>query len=771
MDCMADRAGRKRLKSLFRARLHVSGIVQGVGFRPFVYRLASRYGLTGFIGNTADGVVIEVQSDETAVLESFRRDLELEAPSLARVFSVQEQSLEPLDEQGFHIVASGPSEGVETLVPPDIALCADCRRELFDPSDRRYRYPFINCTNCGPRYTIVESIPYDRPSTTMKGFRMCPSCLVEYRDPLDRRFHAQPDACHECGPSLQFVDSSGTEVSSGGDPLLTAIGRLREGAIVAVKGIGGFHLAVDACNEHAVRLLRKRKGRDAKPFAVMARDIAAVRRVACVGDVEEEALISPAAPVVILHKREPFLLSSLVAPGNPSIGMMLPYSPLHYLLMNDGPEFLVMTSANASEEPIMTDNGEALEKLRGIADFFLMHNRPIHIRCDDSVTVCLDGELRQIRRSRGYVPSPVMVSSNGLPVLAVGAEIKNTVCLLKKDQALLSQHIGDLKNFDAYENFLMTSRHLQEIFQSTPEIVACDLHPLYMASDWARQQSGMQCVEVQHHHAHLGACLAENRHDGPVIGIILDGAGFGSDGTVWGGEVLLGHIGDFERYASLEPLPLPGGDSAVFHPWKTAAGYLFHAGCDVADRHIFDGRQVDVVVEMIERSLNTPFTSSCGRLFDAVAALCGICPDTSYEGQAAVELMNVAGGRMDGSSFSYEIDTFSSQVARLLVVPLVRDVVSALDHGTDICEVSRRFHVTIVTMFCDIAVRASRASGLKTVALSGGVFQNSLIFEGMVDRLRRAGLQVLTHSLVPCNDGGISLGQAVIARRRVTSDE
>jgi len=745
-----------------RVRLVVQGIVQGVGFRPFVYRLAREHGLKGFIRNTASGVCIEAQGDDPSELLRFRRDLALKAPPLARIESVDVFPVDVLDDPDFVIVQSKSDGAVETLVPPDIALCDDCRRELLDPSDRRYGYPFINCTNCGPRYTIVEKIPYDRPFTSMKGFAMCPDCEREYHDPMSRRFHAQPNACPVCGPRLVFLDAQGGAVDCD-DPSGRALEMIRRGAIIAVKGIGGFHLAADAADDRAVELLRRRKGREEKPFAVMVRDIGSAERFCFLSPGEREALLSPEAPVVLLRRKAGRTLSEHVAPGNDRLGVMLPYSPLHVLMMERGPEALVMTSANASDEPIAFDNDEAVSRLEGIADGFLVHDRPVYLGCDDSVTVFLHGKLRQIRRGRGYVPAPVLVSGDGPQVLGVGAEIKNTVCLLKERHAIVSQHVGDLKNFEAYEHFHRVRDHLQRIFQASVELIVRDMHPSYLSSQWAEGQHSLPVLSVQHHHAHLASCLAENRCDDPAIGVVLDGTGFGTDGTVWGGEVLVGDASGASRFASFEPVPLPGGDAATAHPWKVAAGYLHHACGALPELDFLEGRDRAGVSEILDKRIGSPLTSSCGRLFDAVAAMCNLCCDSTYEGQAAIELMQAA-GRLDGEPFGWETSLHDD--GRLLVHhgPIVLGVLAALRSGGTVTHISRRFHVTIVELFYDIVSRASVDTGLKRVVLSGGVFQNPLVFEGLARKLEKGGFTVLTHSLVPCNDGGLSLGQAVIGR-------
>ncbi len=749
-----------------RLRLAVNGIVQGVGFRPYVYRLATSLGLSGSIRNTASGVLIEVQAETPLLLERFVQELGSEAPPLAEIFSVVADEIPAQSGTGFVILSSDDGEDVETLIPPDIALCDDCRSELLDPLDRRYRYAFINCTNCGPRFSIVERLPYDRPLTSMKGFTMCEKCGREYGNPLDRRFHAQPNACPDCGPALQLLDAGGEPINTP-DPLSLALRKLKDGHIVAVKGVGGFHLAVDATDQSAVMNLRERKGRERKPFAVMARTVRSAEKVAQVSDEERAALRSLQAPVVLMHKNASVsLLAPDVAPANDRIGIMLPYTPLHVLMMEEGPEFLVMTSANSSEEPIALENDEAVSRLQGIADYFLVHNRPIHLRCDDSVTMVMSGSLRQIRRSRGYAPLPVLLSSDGPSVLAVGGEMKNTVCVLHGSQALLSQHIGDLKNYVAYEHFQQVAEHMQHIFQVRPEAVICDMHPSYLSTQWAQNQSDIPVLHVQHHHAHLVSCLAENRFDGQAVGIILDGTGYGTDGTIWGGEVLIGDASGFFRFASLEPVRMPGGDSAALYPWKAAAGYLFHTFGHIPEIAAFEGCFAEGVADLLARQVNAPPASSCGRLFDAVAALCGLCREISYEGQAAIELMHAA-GIAEGKPFAWEVVPAGSDRWYLSVAPMIQDIMTALGSAMSVLDISRRFHVTIVKMFSDIALRACRFSGLTSVALSGGVFQNPLVFEGLVNDLQLHGIEVLTHSQVPSNDGGLSLGQAVIGRQWV----
>ncbi len=764
-----------------RRRLLVHGMVQGVGFRPFVYRLAIGYGLKGFVRNTHTGVLIEVQGPGQ-LLESFCSSIRHGTPPLARIEAIEESALDCCEEADFHIGDSTAGDAVETLIAPDIALCSDCRRELLDPADRRFRYPFINCTNCGPRYTIVESLPYDRPSTSMRSFTMCPECEREYHDPLDRRFHAQPNGCPVCGPALLLLDAAGLPMMAAdvepstcatespkplaGDAVTEAVVMLEEGHILALKGLGGFHLAVDASNERAVKRLRERKGREAKPFAVMMRDIVQVRSWCDVSEGELAALTSPEAPIVLLNKRPGSMLAPSVAPGYDRIGVMLPYTPLHTLLFESGADVLVMTSANFSEEPIVNDNDEALSRLTGIADAFLLHNRPIYLKCDDSVTIHLSGELRHSRRSRGYVPAPITLRKGGATVLGTGGELKNTVTLLKGTHALMSQHIGDMKNFEAYRHFEQVVAHLQHLFQATPELVVHDLHPGYLTTQWALRQN-IPLLGVQHHHAHLVACLAENREEGPAIGLILDGTGYGTDGTIWGGELLIGDAAGVERFASLESMPLPGGDAAVIHPWRLALGYLHRSCVDMADLPFMKGRGIAQVLELLEKKVNIVETSSCGRLFDAVAALCNLRGEISYEGEAAMALMHAAGGVVGEKEFR---SALREEKGRWImhVSPMIQDIATALQQGMPVTEISQRFHRTLISCFLEIIGKAANAAGIKTVVLSGGVFQNELLFVTLLHELQQAGYRVLTHARIPPNDGGLSLGQAIIGRRMLS---
>ncbi|HIJ89580.1 MAG: carbamoyltransferase HypF [Desulfobulbaceae bacterium] len=745
-----------------RWKISVGGIVQGVGFRPFVYRLARARGLTGFVANTPEGVAIESEG-QVAQLQDFLVALRGEAPPLAQVGEIVFDSI-PLWHDGefilHHSAVAGP---VSTLISPDVAVCEACLAEFFDPADRRFRYPFINCTNCGPRYTIVRRIPYDRPQTTMCGFTMCASCQREYDDPGNRRFHAQPNCCPDCGPQLSLVEPDGRQSAQQDGALHAAVRRLAAGEIVAVKGVGGFHLAVDAANSQAVNRLRRRKGREAKPLAVMVSDLAVARKICRLDPMEEQALASRERPIVLAAKKDGHGLVEEVAPGYDQFGLMLPYAPLHYLLLQGAVRVLVMTSGNLSEEPICIENDEAVQRLAGIADCFLMHDRGIHLPCDDSLVALQAGMIRQVRRSRGFAPKPIALSETGEMVLGVGAELKNTVCLLKEKQAFLSQHIGDLKNLEAYRVFQQSLGQLASLFEINPALIVHDLHPQYLSSRWAGEQN-VPTLAVQHHHAHLAACLAENRHAGPAIGIILDGAGYGEDQTIWGGEVLLGDARGYQRFSALEALPLPGGDAAVQAPWRTALSYLHAAhGKELPDLPFMAKHECGPILAMVQKGVNSPLTSSCGRLFDAVAAMSGGRQIIQYEAQAAIEMMQAAGSLGD-DLFPCEVYP-EDDMLKISVRSLIREAAKAVQGGMARSEISRRFHLWLIAVFSEVAVEARIREKINTVVLSGGVFQNRLLLEGLVASLVRAGFQVLVHKELPCNDGGISLGQAVIGRQ------
>ena len=770
-----------------RRRLLVDGVVQGVGFRPFVHNLARSEGLGGFVTNTSRGVVIEIEGP-AEVLERFVRRLRDEAPPLARIVAVDSEDIDPLGGEGFAIVASDNTPGTRTLIPPDVATCADCLGEIRDPRDRRRGYPFTNCTNCGPRWTIIGRIPYDRPFTSMAMFTMCPACRREYDDPADRRFHAQPNACPECGPRTWLEGPLGATDPQGG-VLDRAAEALARHAILAIKGLGGFHLAVRADTSPAVAELRRRKGRAAKPLALMAADLAAVRRLAEVSPEEAALLASPQAPIVLLERLVEAPVAPEVAPGHRRLGVMLPPTPLHHLLFDalahHGIDALVMTSGNLSDEPICLGNEEAQRRLGGIADAFLLHDRDILRRADDSVAQVLPGGPQLLRRSRGYAPVPVFLRGcdQAPPVLAVGAELKSAVCLLKDGRGFLSPHIGDLSTVEAVEFFEETIATLQDVLECEPAVIAHDLHPGYASTAWARKQaaSGREILAVQHHHAHLAAVQAEHGLEGPTVGLIMDGTGYGMDGTIWGGELLVGNAGGFTRAGHFEPVPLPGGDAAIRAPWRQAVSYLRHAyGPDFFSAHPdefpFQGdRPVEPVLEMLAKGVNSPLSSSCGRLFDAVAALVGPWTDAAYEAQAAIELMALT----DHASVA-RARPFSAVLAELIeveppsggtgegmlslpVAPIIRAVREARRAGVAPAEISAMFHRTMIDLLGCAAAWAAGRYGLKDVVLGGGVFQNELLVVGVEQALTDAGLRVWRPMQVPAGDGAIALGQAVIA--------
>ena len=771
----------------------MTGTVQGVGFRPFVYSLAARLGLSGFVGNDSEGVFAEIEGPAAAVGE-FLVAVERDAPPLARIDQVVSASMQPYGTAGFTIAPSAPGAQRTALVSADSAMCADCLAELLDPADRRHRYPFINCTNCGPRFTIVTDVPYDRPNTTMAPFAMCGPCAAEYHDPANRRFHAQPVCCPACGPRLSLRSAAGNP--GDGDPLAAAAALLRDGQVLAVKGIGGYHLAVDARSEAAAAALRARKHREDKPFAVMAVGLAAAGELAEVDETAAALLASPRRPIVLLPRR-PGTVAAAVAPGNRALGVMLPYTPLHHLLLEAVGGPIVLTSGNLSDEPIAYRDEDAFERLAAIADAFLTHDRAIHIRTDDSVVrawggvagsglagrgvagsglagrgvagsgLAVRGREMLIRRSRGYVPEPVTVRHRfRRPVLACGAELKNTFCLASADRAFLSHHIGDLENAATLRSFTEGIEHFGRLFGIEPQVVAYDLHPEYLSTKYALDLDLDTCG-VQHHHAHIASCLADNGHDGPVIGVAFDGTGYGTDGTLWGGEFLVADLASFERAGHLEPVPMPGGAAAIRQPWRMAAAYLRAAfpggppsGLDVVKRN---ERNWAVITSMAERGVNAPLSSSAGRLFDAAAALLSVRDTINYEGQAAVELEQLAD---PGETGSYRAVIGEGEPFRIEGASLVRAVTGELAEGAPAPVIAARFHNGIAALIEDGCVLARERHGLDTVALSGGVFQNLLVTERAAARLEARGFRVLLHSRVPCNDGGISLGQAVVAGAR-----
>ena len=781
-------------------KISVRGVVQGVGFRPFVYRLAREHGLAGWVLNHSGGVEIEVEGP-AAALAAFVRDLEGKSPPLARIEGIKVADAPPVGYTAFEIRHSVAEAGRYQLISPDIAICPDCLRELLDPDDRRYRYPFTNCTNCGPRFTIIEDIPYDRPLTTMRDFVMCPQCQAEYDDPLDRRFHAQPNACPVCGPHVWLVSSSNLKLKTlkpeTDDVIAQAARLLRAGVIIAIKGLGGFHLACDATDEAAVRTLRERKGRPAKPLAVMMTTLEEIKQHCWVSTEEERLLTSPQCPIVLLPWKPESNVSRLVAPRNNYLGVMLPYTPLHHVLLRDGGRPLVMTSGNLSEEPIARDNDEALRRLAHLADYFLLHNRDIYARYDDSVWFVpyvsrftfhvprsnpkpetsepKTPSPQPIRRSRGYAPFPVKLPFKVQQILACGAELKNTFCVTRDEYAFLSQHIGDMENLETLEHFETTIELYKRLFRIEPEIVAYDLHPEYLSTKYAKSQiSNIQYpIPIQHHHAHVAACLADNgwtAEGGPVIGVAFDGTGYGTDGHIWGGEFLVADYHGFRRVGHLEYLPMPGGEAAIKNPYRLAISYLYTL---LGEFPFFpflaevDDTELRIIKQQIDRGINSPLTSACGRLFDAVAALIGVRERVTYEAQAAIELEMAVKIQNPKSKIQIRGYPFGVEEGEDGAVIRLRGLFDALladlRGGVAVGEMAYRFHVTVAEMIEAMCERIAQETGLRTVALSGGCFQNRLLLALVVPRLREVGLRVLLHRQVPCNDGGLSLGQAVIA--------
>ena len=749
-----------------RTAIRVEGIVQGVGFRPYVYTLATGLGLAGFVGNDVDGVFVEVEGPEGAV-EEFLRTLEDDPPPLARIERVTARPVTPDGGTSFLIAPSGPGGPRRTLISADTATCADCLRELGDPDDRRYRYPFINCTNCGPRFTIVRDVPYDRPFTTMAPFTMCQACAAEYRNPADRRFHAQPVCCPACGPRLTLRDRGGSPLP--GDPLAGAAGLLANGQILAVKGLGGYHLAADAACQPAAAALRARKHREDKPFAVLAADLSQAQELADVDQTAAGLLTSPARPVFLLPRHPGAPVAPATAPGNRSLGVMLPYTPLHHLLVRALGRPMILTSGNVSDEPIAYRDDDALARLASIADAFLTHDRAIHIRTDDSVARTFRGRPVLIRRSRGYVPEPVTVPAGfPRPVLACGAELKNTFCLAKGRHAFISHHIGDLENAETLRSFTEGIEHFRRLFDIAPRVVAHDLHPEYLSTKYALDLDGVELLGVQHHHAHIASCLADNGvdngADGPVIGVAFDGTGYGTDGTIWGGEFLVAGLAGFERGGHLAPVPLPGGAAAIRQPWRMAAAYLGPGAPDQLDVKRRNAGRWAAVTAMAAKGVNAPLTSSAGRLFDAAAALLGVRDTINYEGQAAIELEQLA-DPAEAAAYPATVVTGEGPF-QIRGADLLTALVSDLTAGVRAPVIAARFHHGVAAAIEAGCVLLRERHGLDTVALSGGVFQNMLLLHAAVARLEARGFRVLTHSGVPCNDGGISLGQAVIAAAR-----
>ena len=747
------------------ARIHLQGVVQGVGFRPFIHRHAKQHHLSGFVQNTSGGVVVEVEGRRENV-EQFYALIPSAAPPLSRITRSGIEFHALRGWEGFRVKASDASREKLALISPDVGICPDCLAEIRDPHDRRHRYPFTNCTNCGPRFTIIETIPYDRGNTSMKSFSMCPECQVEYTDISDRRYHAQPNACPACGPRVKLVQAD--KETLGDEAIREAIASLKRGEIVAVKGLGGYHLACDATNQAAVVRLRQRKKREqGKPFAVMVRDMQTVRRFCHVDEPEAGLLESRERPIVLLTRRDNSPVAASVAPHNRRLGVMLPYTPLHHLLMDGSPQALVMTSGNSSDEPLVADDDEAFRLLSPLADAMLIHNRPIVNRCDDSVIAVMGRFPVPVRRSRGYAPLPVILDRETSSTLAVGPELKNTFALSKQNLVFLSQHIGDLKNEETYTYFREAIERLKSFFEIEPEIIAYDLHPQYLSTRYALECQAGKKVAVQHHHAHIASCMAENNLDGDVIGVAMDGTGYGTDGTIWGGEFLVANYREFARAGFLKPIAMPGGDKAAQEPYRMAVSYLrAFMGPDFLRGHEswsarWNPETVDVLQKMIDLGVNAPLTSSAGRLFDAVSSIIGICDCSTYDAQASIEL-EMAADENERGRYPFHI---GEEDASLVIDPgeTIRSVVADVKKGVAAGTIAARFHLTFVEIIVDMCRRLGRSSGLGRVALSGGVFQNRFLVERTIEALQQAGFTVYFHSTVPPNDGGLALGQLVVA--------
>jgi hydrogenase maturation protein HypF len=759
----------------------VEGVVQGVGFRPYVYRLAGELGLAGFVRNDPGGVVLEVEGVPAAV-DSFLARLASEAPALASVERVVPEDLAPTGAAGPFAIAPSDAAGEPTaLVSPDVATCGPCLAELLDPGDRRYRYPFVNCTDCGPRFTIVRGIPYDRSLTTMAGFVMCPACRAEYEDPADRRFHAQPNACPACGPLARLVDGGGREAPLGSapDPVAAAADALTAGRILAIKGIGGYHLACRGDDRRAVARLRARKRREEKPFALMVAGIEAARALVELSPGDEALLAGRERPIVLARRRARAAVADPVAPDSSDLGVMLPYSPLHHLLAADAGMPLVMTSGNLSDEPIAHEDADAIERLAAVADLLLVHDRPIQTRTDDSVVRArAGGRPLLMRRSRGYVPASLgLPLPAARPLLAVGAELKSTFCLARGRFAWVGHHIGDLRSYETLRSFREGIAHFERLFLVTPEVVAHDLHPDYLSTAEALDREAVAHLGVQHHHAHLAACLAEHGEQGPAVGAIFDGTGHGLDGTAWGGEILIGDLAGFARVGHLLPVPMPGGDAAVREPWRMCCAWLREAleedpALPAALAGRVDPERWAAIAALARTGLAAPLTSSVGRLFDAVAALCGLRPTVTYEGQAAIALEAVSDPAERGAYPLPVVEGAGADGALLLDArPTVRAAADDVAGGVEAAAVAARFHAGLARATARACAIAAAGAGVRTVVLSGGVFQNRLLLERIAALLSRAGLRPLVPERLPPNDGGIAYGQAAVAARWLMEGE
>ena len=749
----------KRLRYLF------AGIVQGVGFRPFIYRLAVRHGLAGFVQNRPDGVLAEVEGTQSAI-DSFFSSVTQELPPLANLTSVACSEITVAGDAKFQITVSENEGQGDVHIAPDSAVCTDCLKELFDPANRRFRYPFINCTNCGPRLTIINDIPYDRIHTSMACFHLCPECRREYENPANRRFHAEPNACSVCGPKLELRDAEGKIIPCD-DPVKKTIELIAEGHVLAIKGLGGFHLCVDASSDEAVKKLRSRKYREEKPLAIMVRNTKHVRQIAEINDKEQALLSSFQRPIVLLKKKKNNLISTLVAPSVPNLGIMLPYAPLHYLLLENKFMALVMTSANQVDEPISISNREAIARLKGIADYFLIHNRDILVRCDDSIAFVTGGKPQLMRRSRGYAPRPLILKESYPAVLALGPQLKATQCILKDNFAFLSPHIGDMETPQARDFFHESLALMKRITKSDQQIIACDYHPAYYSTQVAQKLNAARVVPVQHHHAHIVSCMAENQIDGDVIGLAMDGTGYGLDGNAWGGEFLIVNSTQFQRFGHLQYFILPGGQKAIHEPWRIGVSLLRQAydksWPEIASRLKLapDQTNFELLDKIIETKLNSPLSSGLGRLFDGVASIMGLRRKVSFEGQAAMALE--AQAKSAGQVLPFDILHNPDDSYILDMSASIRAIVENIFSRKSMEEISSAFHYTLAAAFAAISLEMRKATGINRVALSGGCFQNRILLEGSVAELKKNGFDVYCHSQVPTNDGGVSLGQAVVA--------
>jgi hydrogenase maturation protein HypF len=752
-----------------RLKITVKGVVQGVGFRPFIYQLADKHNLKGWVLNTSGSVEIEAEGDKNE-LDEFLIELRQEHPPQAHISNLSFTDHRPAGYKTFEIRKSLSRPEEYQLISPDLATCCECQYDFTNKQNHRYGYPFTNCTNCGPRFTIIKDIPYDRPLTTMNVFKMCPTCQAEYDDPLNRRFHAQPNACPICGPTLWLTDAQGKKIDT--QDVIGEVARLlKDDAIMAIRGLGGYLLAANAEDGVTIKRLRERKRRPAKPFAVMLSTMNRVREHCYLSVAEEKLLAAPSNPIVLLRWKDSSSISRAVAPSLNYVGVMLPYTPLHHLLMQQVDRPLIMTSGNLSEEPIAKDNDEALVRLQGIADYLLQHNREIHSRYDDSVAMVVDEQPVILRRARGYAPYPVRLPFKARQILACGAEEKNTFCLTRDENAFVSQHIGDMENEETLEHFEKTVALYSKMFRIKPQLLAADMHPDYLATKWAQaraEKRKLPLVYIQHHHAHIVSCMAENGVKEPVIGVAFDGTGYGPDGHIWGGEFMIADCKNFERCGHLEYLPLPGGSAAIKRPYRTAIGYLYTLlGEEILTKKLpcldsVDKTELELIRKQVDKQLNSPLTSSCGRLFDAVAALAGVCTMISYEAQAAIELEMAAGDIWIEETYPFSI-TEDDSVKIIHLKEMLEAIVVDIRKEAEVATISAKFHNTVAQMIVKMCSELTRESGIRSIVLSGGCFQNRRLLKKVTAELLKCNLKVLNHHQVPANDGGISLGQAVIA--------